>query len=275
MTYKDFESLILSKRKSGRPLCIAHRGFSGVALENTVASVKKGLEAPFVDGIEFDLQGTSDGHIVLRHNRSLKTKNGYKWISEITFSELREYLSPDVCPEFVSVLEAWQGYKKIMDIEIKTPKIVSKVISLCKEYNLYENVIFSSLYFEMHEEIMSLDQDVARMMGYPRDRGKDIAQRKWAYYFVQLIVDFMKYLVFFKYDNMLKSANTKFISLYHKIISKKLTELIHAKHAYLIGVAINLNGDTKEDVAKREIDKLLAADVDVIKTDFPQIVGNY
>lgn len=54
----------------------AHRGASGYAPENTLASVKKALEIG-VDRIEIDVQQTLDGVVVLLHDKTLdRTTNG-------------------------------------------------------------------------------------------------------------------------------------------------------------------------------------------------------
>lgn len=64
---------------------ISHRGAKGLAPENTVASIKVAakLGVPY---IEFDVQHTSDNHLVLFHNNT--TASGKK-ITETTFSEIR------------------------------------------------------------------------------------------------------------------------------------------------------------------------------------------
>lgn len=49
---------------------IGHRGAAGLALENTLESIKAAVDAG-VDAVEFDVRLTSDGHFVLCHDESL------------------------------------------------------------------------------------------------------------------------------------------------------------------------------------------------------------
>lgn len=82
------------------PVVIAHRGASGLAPENTLAAVRKAIEAG-ADGIEFDVQLSADGHVVVYHDLRLKpelTRLDGKWlavagsaVSSLTLAELRRY----------------------------------------------------------------------------------------------------------------------------------------------------------------------------------------
>lgn len=57
--------------RSARPLNLGHRGARGLAPENTLAGMKAGMAAG-ADGVEFDVQRTSDGHLVVFHDDDLK-----------------------------------------------------------------------------------------------------------------------------------------------------------------------------------------------------------
>lgn len=54
-------------RRSGNPLVIAHRGFSAVAPENTLAAFRLGWESR-AEGIECDVHLTADGQVVCIHD---------------------------------------------------------------------------------------------------------------------------------------------------------------------------------------------------------------
>jgi len=49
---------------------IAHRGFSGIAPENTMVAFQKALEVG-VDGVELDVHGTLDRQVVSIHDSTL------------------------------------------------------------------------------------------------------------------------------------------------------------------------------------------------------------
>jgi glycerophosphoryl diester phosphodiesterase len=55
----------------GRPLVIAHRGASAIAVENTRAAIERALDLD-VDGVEIDVRITGDGVAVLAHDPDLR-----------------------------------------------------------------------------------------------------------------------------------------------------------------------------------------------------------
>lgn len=68
---------------------IGHRGASQEAPENTLASFSRALDMG-ADGIEFDVQLTSDGHAVVVHDAMLdRTTNGTGPVFEATLEQVR------------------------------------------------------------------------------------------------------------------------------------------------------------------------------------------
>ena len=70
-------------------LCIAHRGFSAAAPENTSVAVRKGM-AVGADGCEFDVRLSRDGVVVLMHDATVdRTTDGTGRVAELTLADLR------------------------------------------------------------------------------------------------------------------------------------------------------------------------------------------
>lgn len=68
---------------------IGHRGAAGLALENTIASIRAAI-AEGVDGVEFDVRQTKDGHFVLCHNATLWRVGGHNIaIADSSLEELQ------------------------------------------------------------------------------------------------------------------------------------------------------------------------------------------
>ena len=62
--------------RTPQPAVIAHRGFAGVYPENTLCAVRAALDPPDAghrgaDAIEIDVMATSDGELVVFHDRDL------------------------------------------------------------------------------------------------------------------------------------------------------------------------------------------------------------
>ena len=71
-------------------LVVGHRGFSGVAPENTIASFKKAMEIG-VDMIELDVHLSKDGQVVVIHDDTLnRTTNGKGKVVSYTLNELKQ-----------------------------------------------------------------------------------------------------------------------------------------------------------------------------------------
>lgn len=72
------------------PLNVGHRGAKGLAPENTLAAFRSGLAAG-ADGLEFDVQRTVDGHLVVFHDDDLKRVAGTTGrVVDSTLERLRE-----------------------------------------------------------------------------------------------------------------------------------------------------------------------------------------
>ena len=68
----------------------AHRGENGVFPENTVSGFMEAVRLG-AGQIEFDVQQTGDGHLVIMHDATVdRTTNGEGRVAELTFDEIRQ-----------------------------------------------------------------------------------------------------------------------------------------------------------------------------------------
>jgi glycerophosphoryl diester phosphodiesterase len=73
----------------GRPEVIAHRGGRAGTPENTLSAVRHAIEVG-VDGLEFDIQRTRDGVLVVMHDETVdRTTNGTGRVVDLTLAQLR------------------------------------------------------------------------------------------------------------------------------------------------------------------------------------------
>jgi glycerophosphoryl diester phosphodiesterase len=123
-----------------RPLIIAHRGFSGRYVENTLASVRAALQLG-VDLVEIDVQETHDGELIVFHDYRLRRICGARGrVRDKTLAEIRR-LNPQV-PTLRQVLCACRGRALVL-IEIKRAdpgKVAALVAGLRMEH---EVIVFS------------------------------------------------------------------------------------------------------------------------------------
>jgi len=129
-------------------LILGHRGAPSLKQENTLASFKAALSHN-VDGIELDIQLTSDGEIIVYHDfKIIDTNNLPQSIASLSLSDIKA-----LCPhlQIATLHDVCQLFpkNKIFNIEIKSQnldntKIIQKTIKLLKQYQLLDNVIISS-----------------------------------------------------------------------------------------------------------------------------------
>jgi glycerophosphoryl diester phosphodiesterase len=140
------------------PKIIGHRGIPHIAPENTMASFAAAVAAG-ADGLETDVQMTSDGELVLIHDETLdRTTNGKGLVVSHTLKELRELdagsrfhesFKNERIPTFREFLEYVSTKDLLINIEIKSgvvlyPGIERKLIGMLHEYHMTQNVIISS-----------------------------------------------------------------------------------------------------------------------------------
>lgn len=139
-------------------LCVAHRGFSGIAPENTMAAVNLAMEQPFVGWIEVDVQLSKDGVPLLIHDFTLnRTTNGRGPVKDRTWEELQRldagrWKSKAYTGEkLISLDEFLDKIKGRLqaNIEVKTqgnlyPGIEEKIISAVRKRRMEQDVVLTS-----------------------------------------------------------------------------------------------------------------------------------
>lgn len=141
-------------------MVIAHRGFSGVAPENTLTAFQKAIEIGS-DMIEFDIHLSKDGKVVVLHDETLeRTTNGQGRVVDYTLKELKKFdagswfapnFSGDKIPTLKEVLELAKG-RVLVNIEIKNPthgkyeitELAEQALVEVKKAGMIRHVIFSS-----------------------------------------------------------------------------------------------------------------------------------
>jgi glycerophosphoryl diester phosphodiesterase len=120
---------------------VGHRGAAGLALENTVESVKAALELP-VSGIEIDVRRTQDGQLVLMHDAHTGHVSGRTLlIQNSTLAQLRELElhNGETIPTLEEIFKLIDDRKPIM-LDIKSSGTSSEILRLSQKYpktNIY------------------------------------------------------------------------------------------------------------------------------------------
>ncbi|MCB0652017.1 MAG: hypothetical protein KDC85_12135 [Saprospiraceae bacterium] len=237
---------------------VAHRGAAGLAPENTLAAVKKGLQHN-ADRIEIDVQQTKDGQVIVMHDNTLdRTTNGKGNIKDHTLREIRmlsagKWFAPEFADEKVptleEVMEEINGRATLL-IEIKEgndyyPGIEENVLHTIDQFNARDWCIIHSFSSEVIKSIHEKDPGI-------RLHKLFYAQLRFTPIMIENGTELFKFEDYPFVDEY---------SIYYRFANRNVIAKIHA-----LGKKINVW--TVND--KNTIDSLLSLGVDGIITDHPE-----
>ncbi|WP_203567933.1 glycerophosphodiester phosphodiesterase [Aestuariimicrobium ganziense] len=135
----------------------AHRGASADAPENTLSAFELAVEQG-ADGVELDVQLTSDGEVVVCHDETIdRTSDGSGAIATMTLDELRRHdfsngmagYAGTTIPTLREVYELLAPTGMVINVELKNtieayPGLEEAVEALTATMNLTGRVVYSS-----------------------------------------------------------------------------------------------------------------------------------
>jgi glycerophosphoryl diester phosphodiesterase len=161
----------ISDRKT---LVVGHRGASGHAPENTMSAFDRALQLG-ADGIEFDVQRSSDGHLVIFHDENLKRTTGTDGaLRHLTFEDLRKadtgsWFSDEFrgerIPSIEELFDFLHGNDLLIFLELKDPfrypGIEEEVARLIHEYDLVERSQVRSFHHDVLHTLYEFAPEIA------------------------------------------------------------------------------------------------------------------
>jgi len=128
---------------------VAHRGFSSIAPENTLAAIREAVKAG-ANGCEFDVYGCVDGNVVLMHDKTVdRTTNGNGKVTDLTLKQLRKLdagswkdkkYRDERVPTLIEALTLLKTTKCQPVIEIKMEGISQKVVDDVRSLGMVDEV---------------------------------------------------------------------------------------------------------------------------------------
>lgn len=137
----------------------AHRGCSYKYPENTLLSFENACKIPGLTGIELDIQLSKDGQIVVFHDETLERVTegkgnirdySYAELKKIRFKKCKEEVRIPLMKEVLEIVKPYSYSNGILiNIELKNgkynyPGLEEKILSLVKEYQMEDYVVYSS-----------------------------------------------------------------------------------------------------------------------------------
>lgn len=124
-----------------RPLVISHAACGGHAPENTLAGIRRAIELGS-EGIEIDVQMSSDGVPVLMHDITVdRTTKGTGNLADMTLEQLRALdVGGEPVPTLAEVLDLTKG-NVLLVMEIKAPGIEEQVAKVVRDADALNDVM--------------------------------------------------------------------------------------------------------------------------------------
>lgn len=157
---------------SAQTKIIAHRGFSGIAPENTLIAFQKAIESK-ADYLELDVHKTKDDSLVVIHDASVdktSSNNAKGKISEMNYSETttvkvgysekfgNKYENEKI-PTLREALNLAKGKIKVC-IEIKVYGIEDEIMKIVNDLGINDEVIIFSFHYRVLAKIRQLDENI-------------------------------------------------------------------------------------------------------------------
>ena len=159
---------------------IAHRGYSGISPENTLASFKRSVDIG-ADQIELDVQMTKDGVVVVFHDSVLSRITGFTGkIKDYNYSEMCWFdagswyddepgsgegkFCEERIPTLEDVMKLIQDSDIGINLELKNIGDVDgfeeAVVKVVQKYGMEDRVIFSSYNYNYLKTIKAMDENL-------------------------------------------------------------------------------------------------------------------
>lgn len=144
-------------------LCIAHRGASSYAPENTLAAFDLALDLG-CQHLELDVQSSRDGYLVVIHDATLdRTTNGHGNVEQSTLAELRSLdagswfgaaYTGERIPTLPEVLQRYRGRAHLhTEIKGRTPHLARRTIDLVRHFDMATQVTVTSFHIASLQEV--------------------------------------------------------------------------------------------------------------------------
>ena len=178
---------------------IAHRGYSGLAPENTIPAYEEAGKAKFW-GAETDIVETSDGEFVLMHDATVdRTTNGTGNVADMTLEQIKALKIdaganiskyPDLkVPTLREYLTCCKRYNMVPIIECKTINNIEGFFNILQELNMVKQVIVISFQNVTLQALREFSKDIRIQTLTPGAVEAGIALCKQYNFDVDLYVD--------------------------------------------------------------------------------------
>ncbi len=166
LLYYGVQAALRTARISAEPMVIAHRGGPRYGPENTLAAFRTAV-AQGADGLEFDVQMSRDGALVVIHDETVdRTTNGKGAVADLTLEQLRSLDAGggQQIPTFDEVIQLAKASGVTILPETKSahlyPGIEAKIVASLREADYLDHTVVLAFEDESLARLRNLDPDL-------------------------------------------------------------------------------------------------------------------
>ncbi len=160
-----------------KPIIFAHRGASGVEVENSITAFQKAIDCG-ADGLETDAWIMKDGEVVLHHDEYIyrSNKSTIK-IPKSSLSEIKKYSlsNGDQILTITEFLEQFankktKSNKKIQfSIDLQDLNVGEKIVQKLEEFDAIDQTILCATSFTALNRVRNINQDIKLNLTHRED----------------------------------------------------------------------------------------------------------
>ena len=253
-------------RASGRPLRVGHKGAAALEPENTLRSLRRGVELG-CDLVEFDVLDLQDGTLVLAHSDDLfEVSHGAATgrVRHLSLDELRE-VAPEL-PTLDEALELLGGVEGVgIHVDLKWFGYEESAAASIRRHDLVDRTVVSSVHADSLRQLAVLEPALARAFTYPFDR-RGVSRRRLLAPVTMAAGLGLRRTLPVRIAGMLERARASAAMLHHWVVSRAAVERAHAHGAAVFAWTV-------DDATVLE--RVISAGVDGVITNDPRIFEGY
>ena len=191
---------------------MGHRGASKIAPENTLKAFKEAIRLK-ADAVEFDVQETVEGEIVIIHDyNTLRTAGTEGIVKQMTLKELKKmnFGNGERIPTLLELIELAKD-KISLNCEIKVEGIAKKIIQIFQDADILDSTIVSSFLHEELIKIQKIEPQLKLATLVPTEAGKF---SDWNY--KKKLIDYTSKNNYYAINPLYKLADKQFIEYAHE-----------------------------------------------------------
>ena len=193
-------------------IIMGHRGASKIAPENTLKAFKEAIRLK-ADAVEFDVQETVDGELVIIHDYdTLRTAGTEGIVEQMTLKELKKlnFGNGEQIPTLLELIELAKD-RISLNCEIKVEGIAKKIIHIFQDADILDSTIVSSFLHEELIKIQKIEPQLKLATLVPTEAGKF---SDWNY--KKKLIDFTSENNYYAINPLYKLADKQFIKYAHE-----------------------------------------------------------